>query len=334
MCPQCNAPLAPQRFASFVVCAYCGTTVQLDESAVSVELLHEAVRFWNAPQSYQIPAWVSLGDRHWAIGELIAHGALADVYAGRRARWPTELVLLKILREGQEAARFDHEWNALQTLQKSEAPGADTFTTLIPQPILHGDLTGGTFAGRRASIFRWASGFQHTFEDVLRVYPQGIPPRASIWVWRRILEVLSFLHASGMAHGAVLPAHLLVQENEHGVRLVGYGYAGRIGEKMPAPPPGTQAFYSQPARPWATLTAQLDLVMSARCLVAILGGNPATAALPEAVPPQLAGLVQQVALSKPGRAVDQDAWAIREELGAIASAVYGPPQFMPIVMPD
>jgi hypothetical protein len=74
MCPQCNAPLAPQRFASFVICAYCGTTVQLDESAVSAELFHEAFRLWNAPQSYPIPAWVSIGDRHWATGELIAHG--------------------------------------------------------------------------------------------------------------------------------------------------------------------------------------------------------------------------------------------------------------------
>ena len=215
MCPQCNAPLAPQRFASFVVCAYCGTTVQLDESSVSAEIFHAAFRLWNAPQSYPIPAWVSIGERHWAIGDLIAHGDMADVYAGKRARWPTELVLLKVLRQPQDADLFDNEWNALQTLQKSEAPGADTFTMLIPQLIIHGDLTGGALAGRRASIFRWASGFHHTFEDVVRAYPQGISPRASIWVWRRILEVLSFVHASGMAHGAVLPAHLLVQENEH-----------------------------------------------------------------------------------------------------------------------
>jgi hypothetical protein len=74
---------------------------------------------------------------------------MADVYAGRRARWPIELVLLKVLRQRQDADLFDNEWNALQTLQKSAAPGVDTFTMLIPQPIIHGDLTGGAFAGRR-----------------------------------------------------------------------------------------------------------------------------------------------------------------------------------------
>ena len=332
MCPQCNAPLAPHRFASSIVCAYCGATVRLDETSVSAEIFHEAFRLWNSPASYQFPSWVSIGDRHWAIGDLIAQGDIADVYAGRRVRWPTELVLLKVLRQRQNSELFDNEWDALQTLQKSDAPGADTFTMLIPQPILHGDLTGGTFAGRRASIFRRASGFRHTFVDVMRAYPQGIAPRASIWVWRRILEVLSFIHASGMAHGAVLPAHLLVQENEHGVRLVGYSFAGRLGEKLRPLSSGHASFYPQPAPAWPTLTAELDLVMSARCIAAILGGDPATAALPRAVPPRLAGLVQQIALARPGEIAPKDAWVIREELGDIAQEVFGPPQFIPIVM--
>ena len=334
MCPQCNAPLAPHRFASSIVCAYCGATVRLDETSVSAALFHEAFRVWNSPESYQIPTWLSTGSRHWAVDGLIVQGDIADVYSGRRARWPTELVLLKVLRERQDADLFDNEWNALQVLQKSDAPGADTFTMLLPQPVMHGDFTGGVFSGRRVSIFRWASGFRHTFAEVMRAYPQGIPPRASIWVWRRILEVLSFVHASGMAHGAVLPAHLLVQENEHGVRLVGYSFAGRLGEILRPPSPAHAPFYPQPARAWSTLTAQLDLVMSARCIAALLGGDPATAALPRAVPARLAGLVQQIALARPGEAVHKDAWAIREELGEIANEVFGPPQFIPIVMAD
>ena len=206
---------------------------------------------------------------------------------------------MKLLRDRQDAELFDNEWNALQMLQKSDARGADTFTMLLPQPILHGDITAGPFAGQRVSIFRWASGFQHTFDEVIQAYPQGIPPQASIWIWRRILEVLSFIHASGMAHGAVLPAHLLIQENEHGVRLVGYSFAGRLSEKLRTVSHGYEFFYPKPAQSWSTLTAQLDLAMSARCIAAILGGNPETASLPQTVPAQLAGIVQRIALSEP-----------------------------------
>jgi serine/threonine protein kinase len=238
---------------------------------------------------------------------------------------------VKLLQDRKDIALFDNEWEALQILQRSDAPGADVFTTLIPQPVMHGDITNGSFAGGRVNIYRWTSGFYHTFEEVLQAYPQGIPPRASIWIWRRILEVLSFIHSSGMVHGAILPSHLLVQENEHGVHLVGYSAAVRFGEKPRITSSRFESYYPQS---FSTLTAQLDLVMSARCMVAILGGDPATGSLPTSVPYRLADIIQRISLADPVNLKRKDAWTIREELGAIASEVYGAPQFIPIVMPS
>lgn len=334
MCPQCNAPLTPHQFARSVVCSYCGATVRLDESSVSAAKFHEAFQVWNSPESYQITSWVSIGNSYWAVDKYIAHGELSDVYFARHARWPTELAIVKLLRDRQGIAQFDNEWDALQRLQQSEAPGADNFTMLIPQPIIHGDITSGVHKGSRGSIFRWASGFIHTFDEVIQAYPNGISPQASIWIWRRILEVLSFIHASGMAHGAVLPAHLLFQENEHGVRLVGYSCAGHVGEKLSAISHGYESFYPQAMQSNPKLTIQLDLVMSARCIVAMLGGDPETAFLPTTIPAKLASIVQRIALSVPADKMSEDAWAIREELGVISREVFGPAQFIPIVMPS
>ena len=331
-CPQCNGPITPHRFARSIVCPYCGNTVELDETSVLAETFHEAFRIWNDPASYGISSWVSFGDSHWTLDKHLARGSISDVYAGWRARWPTELVILKLLRDPKNSNLFDNEWAAIQTLQKSTASGADTFTRLIPQPVLHGDSTGGAFVGRRVTIFRWASGFHHTFEKVRQAYPDGIPPQASIWVWRRILEVLTFIHNSGMAHGAILPAHLLVQEGEHGVRLVGYSFAGRTGEQLRSIPTEYKSYYPSPSRSWSKLSAQLDLVMSARCVAHILGGDPETASLPGAVPPELAEIIRRIALSKYDGPASEDAWTIREELGAIAKKVFGPPAFIPIEM--
>ena len=334
MCPQCNAPLTPHQFARSIVCSYCGATIRLDETSVPAQKFHEAFRAWNTPDAYQIQTWVAVGSSCWALDGFITHGELSDVYFARRARWPTELAILKILRDRQDIARFDNEWEALQKLQGSQAPGADNFTTLIPSPILHGDISSGSQLGSRASIFRWASGFRHNFDDVIRAYPQGVPPQASIWIWRRILEVLSFIHASGMAHGAVLPAHLLIQKNEHGVRLVGYNAAGQPGEKLRAISPGCESYYPRNTLPNPMLTTQLDLAMSARCIAAILGGDPETAVLPATVPTQLAGIIKRIALSYPAGQASEDAWAIREELGTISREAFGPARFIPIEMPS
>ena len=330
MCPQCNAPLAPHRFARNMVCSYCGANVQLDETAVPASVFHDAFRAWNNPASY-VSSWISLGESHWFLDRHIARGDISDVYTAQRARWPTELVIVKLLLNARHAALFDNEWEALNTLHKSNAPGADTFTALLPQPVAHGELAAGSRNGGRANIYRWAGGFCHTFEQVKEAYPRGIPPRASVWVWRRILEMLAFIHRSGMVHGALLPSHLIVQDGEHGVRLVGYSAAGRSGEKLRTVSEHFKDFYPQGRAP-LTLTPQLDLIMSARCIAALLRGNLSPGALPETVPSSLAAIVQRTARADPNAQVYEDAWALRDELGEIGRKAFGPPQFCPIVM--
>jgi hypothetical protein len=136
-----------------------------------------------------------------------------------------------------------------------------------------------------------------------------------------------------MVHGAVLPPHLLVQKNEHGVRLIGYGSAGLTGEPLSFFSVQHQGFYPDGIKLGSSLVPKLDLVMSARCIVALLGGNPATAVLPESVPIPLAKMIQRVALSKLDSSEIEHTWTLREELGAIASKVFGAPEFVPIVMP-
>ena len=329
ICPQCNAPLTPHRFGLSVVCSYCGATVQLDDAAISAERFRKAFQIWNSPKTYQISSWISVGNRHWAVKKELAQGEISNIYTGKRARFPTEFAILKILRDKKNIHLFDKEWDSLQTLHRSNAPGADIFTRLIPQPIVHGEVSAGSFKGQRISIFRWRSGFRYTIGEVIQAYPQGIPPRASIWVWRRILEILAFIHASNMVHGAVLPPHLLVQENEHGIFLAGYSRSGRTGEKLQNIPQNFEDFYPKSAQ--YRLTPQLDIVMSARSLIFALRGDPATASLPGAVPAPLAKVIRRVALDKRSH---EDAWAIREELGKIAKEVFGASKFIPIVMPS
>ncbi len=149
-----------------------------------------------------------------------------------------------------------------------------------------------------------------------------------------MLEILSFIHASGMAHGAVLPSNLLVQKNDHGIRLVGYSLAGRKGGKVASIENSGEPFYPPQRQMERVLSDQLDILMSVRCVIALLGGDPSDASLPSGVPQKLADYIQQIAQAKSGDAVCQNAWSIREELGRIADNAFGVPRFIPIDMPD
>src|SRR4051812_6650621 len=330
-CPQCKAPLAPARFARSVVCPFCGSTVMLDEGVASAQFKN-AFKTWNDPEKHGFSSWVSVGDSHWALGSLVANGEISDVYAVERARWPTEQALVKIVRDGKRAAEIDREWEVLTALQRSSAPGASTFTARIPQPILHGTLTGSTGTGSRTIFLRWATGYIHTFEAVASAFPKGIEPRASVWAWRRILEILTFLHASGFVHGAVLPPHLLVEEGEHGVRLVGFRAAGWTGTPVGAISPAFERFYPKDFLKTRQLTPGADVAMSARSIAALLGGDPETGVVPDAVPAPLAEEIQRACTADPADPSGPDAWSLRERLGTLAEQVFGPPAFCPIKM--
>jgi hypothetical protein len=305
-CPQCDAPLAPpSRFARSVVCAFCGATVQLDPSVVSAARYRDAFARWIRPEQHGYAAACSLDGGRWAFGEFLARGAIADVYLAERARLPSERVVLKALRDDSRAARFDDEWDVLGALQGSSAAGAAQSSRLLPQPVARGVLGDGPHAGARAMLLRRESGFRHTLQDVRRAFPAGVDPRASIWMWRRTLEALSFVHRSGWLHGAVAPEHLLVEDGEHGVRLIGFGHAARGAD-----PAG-------------------DLAMSACAIAYALGGDVRTGEVPAAVPQPLAYLLTSAASGDGG-----DAWQLRERVGDAGRALFGAPAFHPIVWPS
>jgi hypothetical protein len=291
---------------------------------VSAALFRQALAAWNSPETHGYTSVVTFGETHWTTHHFIARGEISDVYLAERARWPTERVLLKLLREPEHKALFDREWEVLEKLQQSEAPGAASFTTLVPQPVARGLVDAGPYHGRRAMAFRWATGFDQTFEGVRQAYPRGIDPQQSIWMWRRILELLSFLHRSGVVHGAVLPPHVLVQNGEHGIRLVGYNAAGE-----PGTPPATFCSRFENFYPEKLLSRKADVAMSARSIAFVLAANGAGSNVPATVPEPLADLIRTVAALGA-----EDAWSVRESVGKVARALYGPPSFHPLVMPS
>jgi hypothetical protein len=306
------------------VCSFCQSTVQVDPSAVSSGVFRAALAAWNSPETHGYTTYLTIGESHWATRHFIARGEISDVYLGERARAPTERVLLKLLREPEQTPLFDREWDVLHKLQQSSAPGAALFGTLVPQPVVRGLVESGPHRGRRAMAFRWATGFVRTLEAVRQAYPQGIDPRISIWMWRRMLELLAFLHRSGIVHGAVLPPHVLVENGEHGIRLVGYSAAGESGT-----PVATSCSRFEPFYPARRLSPRADVTMSARSIAFALGGAGPGDDVPASVPEPLADLIRKVAADG-----EDDAWDVRETVGKVARVLYGPPRFHPLVMPS
>jgi hypothetical protein len=235
------------------------------------------------------------------------------------------LVVIKVLRALGDDDMLRREWEVLKLLGASDAQGAPHFTTRLPQLVSHGVLRDGSGQERLATILRWHGGFQHTFLDVVRAYPHGTDARTATWMWRRLLEVIGWAHANGYVHGAVLPQHAIVHPRNHGVLLVGWSCATRVGGDLPATSACDAAFYPPHATAGAPTSRATDLAMAARCIVLALGGNPATGALPSTVP----GPIVDVLTTPPG----ENAWSLADRVADAARIAFGPPSYHPFSMP-
>lgn len=323
-CPRCGAPL-PAREAGVFHCAYCATPLvpsrdgfRISDAFEDEPLLDpELPRFWLA------------GSRYAVLGRL-GRGEGTDVFLARRDQRLSERVVAKVLRAEDALDLLQNEWSVLESLQASRARGSDHFSRLWPQPVAHGEARLGLHGAegtRWVSVLRFESGYVHSFEDVRRVYPDGVPPRASVWLLKRVLELLILVHESGWVHAGILPRHALVHARDHGVRLTGWSSATPTSAKATALVADAEAFYPKGVWAGGAVSPTTDLVMAARSVLWLLGGHPLRA--PSKTPPPLARLLEVVAAGDTEGTAPQ----LIEALDDAAQQAFGPPTYVPFAMP-
>ena len=309
-CPQCNAPLPRLAPTGVMHCDYC--QVALVPTAGGVRLMQAPES--DLPEPGRTRLWV--GGRRYILDGRVASGSSSDVFVGRFNHRLSERVVLKLLRAPEDLDVFRHEWDVLGALQRATRDGTAHFSRLMPAPVAFGEARlgiHGTEGKREVMVSSLAPGFVHTFDDVRAAYPAGIPAGASIWLWKRVLESLAWLHGAGWVHAAVLPEHLLVHARDHGVRLIGFSCATRVGDPVKVSAGGlSPGVVAQPA---------LDYAMSARAVQSIIGAAP-----PEPLQRLLARATEDAASFA-------DGWALIAEVDRVAREVFGPPQYVPFKMP-
>jgi len=326
-CPRCGAPIAAQPKAGLSYCAFCCTPLIWAQDRFQVSPTYNDD---DLIDPHQPRLW--LGGHRYRVAGLIAEGESSDVMLALRDHRLTERVVMKSLRVAEDRDLMDAEWETLNSLQTSRARGSDHFTRLLPHPVARGEARLG-LRGRggisEMLAYGLPSGFVHTFMDARDHYPQGIPATAAVWLYKRILEILSFVHASGYIHGALVPRHLLVHARDHGVRFCGFGSAVRSGQKLHAFPAKDTAFNSAAGASGQAVGPAHDICTSARSILWLLGGGHQKA--PPDCPAPLKDLLERAAA--PDASGLDDAWSVREQLDEAAHEAFGPPRFIPFPMP-
>ena len=156
-------------------------------------------------------------------------------------------------------------------------------------------------------------------------------------MWRRLLDILGYAHSRGIIHGAVLPPNVVVGTGDlHEVVLTNWqaatGENTGVSKHIACLDTAYQSWYPPEVTAKQPPTPGTDILMSARCMIALLGGDPLSGGLPPQIDRRIAGFLKSC-LIVGIRQRPQDAWKLRAEFTELIDRLWGRREYRPLIMP-
>ncbi|WP_320067301.1 serine/threonine protein kinase [Micromonospora sp. RTGN7] len=307
-----GADAPARRYRELVAALHPDRLGALDE-AVRAEATDAFVRVttrWRAGRAAG-PAGFVLGV--YPLGPLRFTGDLADLYDVGADR------LLKLPRNPADNDLMAREAHALRTVEERGDPRYLPYLPRLVDSFRHRDVSTG--AERRITVLATAPGL-HSLDEVRRAYPGGLDARDAAWMWRRLLVALGLAHRAGVVHGAVLPRHVLIEPDGHGVVLVDWCFSVVGGGTIAALVPGHEDWYPPEVAAKRPCGPGTDLAMAARCMTWLMGDRA-----PRELRAFADGCRRPALNARP-----DDAWHLLGELDEVLERLYGPRTFRPFTL--
>ncbi|MFG1949844.1 serine/threonine protein kinase [Micromonospora sp. NPDC048830] len=249
----------------------------------------------------------------YRLGDLRYAGDLADLYDAGADR------LLKLPRDPADNDLLAREAHALRTIEERGDPRHLPYVPRLVDSFRHRDAATG--AERRINVLASVPGLR-SLDEVRRAYPAGLDARDAAWMWRRLLVALGLAHRAGVVHGAVLPRHVLIEPDAHGVVLVDWCLSAVDGGTVPALVPGHEDWYPPEVAARRPCGPGTDLAMAARCMTWLMADRA-----PRELRAFADGCAQPTLAARP-----DDAWRLLGELDEVLERLYGPRTFRPFTL--
>jgi hypothetical protein len=187
-----------------------------------------------------------------------------------------------------------------------------------------------TDPGTEGNTFTWLEGW-YTLEEVNARFPV-LDPRDMAWMLRRLMVVLGLAHELDIVHGAVLPSHILIHPEKHGLTLIDWCYS-KIGKDRVLTETSEKyaRWYPGEVQDELPVAAGTDIHMAAKTMMWLIGGDPVTDKLPDTLPREYRAFFAALCRFDLVARVD-DAWQVKSLFDQLLERLYGPRTFRPFSM--
>jgi serine/threonine protein kinase len=248
------------------------------------------------------------------VTDIIAQGDLADIFRADKT-------LLKVARSAADNDLLEREAKILRKLRPEGKN--DKFYRYLPRLLGSFGLKSPGERGKQVNVLPYYKG-HYSLTEVMQVYPDGLSFRDVVWMFKRCLAGLGFVHRQGVVHGALIPPHILVHPVMHGAKLIDWCYAAERKERVKAMSIPFESFYAPEILNKETAHPATDIFMLAKCAMAVMGTTD--------IPFQVRGFFESCTLPSITRRPN-DAWKLHEEFDELLYKLVGKPKYRLLVMP-
>jgi hypothetical protein len=279
--------------------------------------------------------------RTYIVRDVLAEGDFANLYTGTVQEGRSQAGgIVKIARDPRDNDLLANEARTLRHLNRVvDGRSAPAFIPRLLESFLMKDEDGhdrqvNTFPLVETERGPLAVDTFYSLAEIRAVYPNGVEAGHMAWIWRRLLIALGHAHDRDVIHGAVLPPHILVHPEAHGLLLVDWCASVQQPRRYDRHIPAISAEYER----WYPLTVlarklptpAVDLEMALRSMVYLLGGDPLTGVLPSSVPSPI-GAYLRGAIAACG--THPDVGLLYRDFTDLIFTLWGRRRFMPFAMP-
>lgn len=289
------------------------------------------------------PVMVKTRRQTYIVGDMLAQGDLTNLYACTFVVDGVEQNgIFKVPRDPSDNDFTRNEARILRRL--ADGNEYTEFSGYIPRLVESFGYKDTGSATRQTNVLAYHADVPspnalYSLIEVRKHYDQGVDPRNMVWIFKRLLRVMSFAHANGVLHGAILPTHVLVEPVGHGVILIDWSYAvlepAKSGERISAISAEYESWYPQEVFAKEGPRPGLDVYMAAKTMVYLLGGDPIKGTMPNTVHASIQGFLRACMIPNPRQRLQEISGpnGLYMEFNRLLERVYGPPRFFKLEMP-
>lgn len=267
--------------------------------------------------------YTCLIDRQKGVCNGTLHGTLQGVFM--IAQTPSSNDLLQA------------EAKTIRFLREPNRPEAVGYLPILPELVESFIYSEPNGIERQANVFTARPGYV-SLATIQQAYPQGLDPRDMAWMWRRLLDLLGYTHSRGIIHGAVLPPNVWIGTGDlHEVVLTNWqaatGENTGVSQHIACIDAAYKTWYPPEVMAKQPPTPGTDILLSARCMIALMGGDPLTGQLPQPVHHRISSFLKSCLIVGVSQR-PQDAWELRAEFTELMDHLWKQRQYRPFLMPS